>query len=507
MSNPIRNSQIVGIDLGTTYSVIAYYDDLGRARVIPNAEGEMKTPSVVYVGPGMKEILVGTPAWNMQMLEPKRTIKEFKRDIGTDIIYFEEGGHKITPDWCANQVLRKLRTDTIAFLGDPHAASSGVITVPAYFRENERQCVKSATEQAGITVLQLINEPTAAALAYGLSQKQGDQLVLVADLGGGTFDATLIQFAGGEANVLSTDGDKHLGGKDVDDLLLGLVREAFRDEHRLDLSREAHPAEWFTIEEEVRRQKHLLSARTEVLICARAEGRQVKVIVTRDTLRSLMASLLKRIREICIQVVNTAKVDMAEIQASLLVGGSSRLVCFREELKHLVGKDCLLSNQVSPDLAVAEGATVHAVKVINSKGNTVVGERLQAIPAPSIKHRDVMSHSLGVSVQDVVSGAKSCSVILPKNTPIPCQASKPYASVSDDQTCFKVMVLQGEDGQTLQDCLVVGEREIDLPSRKSDKPSLEATMGYDESGLVTVTVRDLISGKVENITTHFGAHP
>ena len=375
--------------------------------------------------------------------------------------------------------------------------------IPAYFKERERQSVKQSAEQAGIEVLGLINEPTAAGLAYGIHEKQGDCLLLIPDFGGGTYDVSIINFAGGEATVLASFGDKNLGGKDVDDVLMKLVQDGFKKEHGLELTAQSQPADWHSIRDEVIRQKHMLASRTEVRLCARVDGKQVVVPVTREVLRALLKPLLDRIVKITLETIELAKANRQEIKHVLRVGGSSRLVAFEEIMKQLVGTDCFLGGQVSPDLAVAEGAMIQAAKLVSATGRTMVNESLLAIPMPSIKHTDVMPHSLGVGVQDRVSSAIYCSVILERNRPIPCAEIKTYGSVDDQQTRFKVDVLQGEEGQPLSDCLVVGERELELPARTSAKPSIEVSMGYDASGMVKVNVRDLISGQTEDITVDF----
>jgi len=499
----IKNSQVVGIDLGTTNTVSTFCDDTGKPKVIPNLEGEMITPSIVYVGPGLKEILVGTPARNMMMLEPKRTIKEFKRDVGTDKVYFEEAGQAITPKWCQSQMLRYARESAIRYFGDDRAGSRMVVTVPAYFTEKERQSVKGSTDQAGAELLQLINEPTAAGLAFGIAEKPGDRLVLVLDFGGGTFDVSLVKYSGGHAEVLASHGDKHLGGADVDKLLMETVLAQFQKQHGLTVSANSHPADYFRLWEDVIRQKHMLASRNQVKLCVTVADKQVVMNWTREMLAALTRPLLERIEKVICELFDNAKVKREEVDQSLLVGGSSRLVTYQELIHRLFGKDRVGGGQVSPDLAVAEGAVIHAVKVVSAGGKSLVGESLQAIPKPAMSYTDVMPHSLGVAVQDRVSQATYCSVILERNIPLPCRAVKQYASVEDQQTKFKITVLQGEEGQSTKDCLVVGEKELELSPRKCTEPSLDVTMNYDASGMVSVVARDLISGKSEDITVNF----
>ena len=503
MKNHIKNNRVVGVDLGTTYTVAAYLDDSGKPKVIPNLDGDLKTPSVVYFGRKGKERLVGNAARNMQCIEPDRTLLEFKRDVGTDRDYFADGGESITPEVCLMEVLKYVRQCAVKYFDDDLAASEAVVSVPAYFRENERQCVKHAAESAGISVISLVNEPTAAGLAYNINATKGDQLVEVLDFGGGTFDASLISFAGGEANVLATHGDKQLGGKDVDDIMMAMVQEAFRREHSLDFSQSSHPADWFAIRDQVITQKHALSSRTEAKLCARVDGKAVALNITRQMLNEAIKPLMERAERIMLETVNNAKAEKSDIKHVLLVGGSSRLHAFQATVRQVFGPDAVVNGQTSPDLAIAEGAALLAAMLVVSSGKSLVGDALQAIPAPTVKYTDVMSHSLGVGVQYRNSSATFCSVILEKNTPTPCQAAKLYGSVDDRQTRFRVLVLQGENGQSIEECLVVGERELDLPARRSTEPSIECAMGYDASGMAKITVRDLISGKTEDITVDF----
>jgi len=503
MSGRIINSQVVGIDLGTTFTEATFWDDVGTPKPIPDLEGHLKTPSVVYVSKGAKEILVGVPALSMLFLEPERTFIEFKRDVGTDKIYLSENGIDIVPSSCQGFSLKNIRISSTKFFGDKRAASKAVITVPAYFGEKERQSVMKSAELAGIEVIMLINEPTAAALAFGISEKQGENLICVPDFGGGTFDVSVIQCSGGKIDVIGSSGDKYLGGKDVDKKITDMVQEKFMAEHNIEVSSVTCAPEWYGIWEEVIRQKHMLSSKNEVKIIARAMGKQVVLELSRDQLNKAVSPLMERIKAITFQLLKDISVSEKDITGVLPIGGSSRLSAFRDCLKEMFGEQKIIGGRVSPDMAVAEGAVIKAIKEITSKGNSLVNENLQAIPAPSIEVSDVMPHSLGVAVQDRVTDAKFCSVILEKNTLIPCRVSKTYGSVANDQKEFSIIVVQGEDNQPIDDCLTVGKKQLTLPNRGIDQKSIEITIGYDKSGMVDVCVHDLISNKVENIAIDF----
>ena len=503
MKNSIKNTTVVGIDLGTGFSELAILDDTGKPTVIPNLDGEFKTPSVVYVAPQEKEILVGTAALNIGVIYPERVIKQCKRDLGTDKVYFRENGVAWTPQRALAEILKYLRQSAIKYSGDDRAGSQAVITVPAFFNEKQRQIVMESAGMAGIQVLALIHEPTAAGLANGLSEKQGDRLVLIADFGQGTFDSSIVAFGSGEANVIATHGDNELGGKDVDEKLLKLVQDRFASEHSLSISAESHPADWYQTWQQVVHQKERLSSCNAVKICVRVDGKQILLEVTREVLAREIKPLIDRAEQAIDQTLMNAKVDQKAITHVLRIGGSSRLVAFEDMLKRKFGEDRIYGGKVSPDLAVAEGAAIHAAKLVFSSGATLVDKSLKAIPAPAIKHTDVMPHSLGVSVQDPVSMAQSCSVILEKNQPLPCKATKVYGSVTNDQKMFVVSILQGEEGQILKDTLVLVQKELQFEPRSPGQPSLEVSMGYDISGLVELEVKDLVSGKREHLNVDF----
>lgn len=498
----VKNSEIVGIDLGTTNTVVFCLDETGQPKIIQNLECELQTASVAYFG--KKEILVGTMAENMMFIESKYTVKEFKRDVGEDKVYFTQNGMSVTPELCQAEVLKYIRRSVIEHFGDKRGASQAVITVPAYFTEKERQSVKKSAHLAGIQVLQLINEPTAAALAYGLNERK-DSLILIVDFGGGTYDVSLVNNAGGKVDVLGTSGDKHLGGKDVDAIILAMVIDKFKNDHGIEVSPEACPEDYFGIWEEVIKKKHLLSSKQEVKIVARAQGKQIIVDLTREKLNEKIAPLMNKIRDITLNMLRDAKVDPNDIDHVVGVGGSSRLPIFKEILEDLFGKDSMIRGKISPNFAVSAGAVIKAIKIVNKAGNKIVDEHLQAIPAPAIQDTDVMSHSLGIGVQDCVSGATYCSVILSKNTPIPARLSKRYASVDNNQTRFNILVVQGENNEPISNCLKVAEKTVTLPPRDSSKESIEVLLGYDESGMVHVLIKDLITNQEEEITIDFYA--
>ncbi|MHB9143457.1 MAG: Hsp70 family protein [Paludibacter sp.] len=499
----IKNNEIGGIDLGTTFTEMGFWDDPGQSRIIPNLDGEMKTPSIVYFGNNGNDMQFGNAAESMLFLEPQLTVKEFKRHVGTDKIFFKMNNKEITPEICNAELLGYMRRSAISYFGEKNSLSKAVITVPAYFGEKERQSVRKSAQLESIEILNFVNEPTAAGLAYGLHERQGDFKVLFPDFGGGTYDVSLIQYSGGTTEVLATSGDKNLGGKDIDDALLNLVKEKFKKEHNIEITLEECPGDFYGIWENVIRVKHILASKKEARLIARYAGKQVVIDITVDQLNQLIAPFMDRIKSITLDMIGEAKVNHDEIQHVVFVGGSTRLQAFKNVFKNMFGEDKIVGGSISPDLAVAAGAVIEAIKIVSKSGKTVVDSKFHSLPAPAIQSIDVMSHSLGVAAQDRVSDARFCSVILKKNTTIPCEMSKFYASVNDTQSKFMITVLQGEDNQRIEDCLVVAQDILDLPPRDSSKESIEVSMGYNESGMVKVVVKDLISGKEEDITTDF----
>jgi len=495
-----KHFQVAGYDYGTSTTEVAILDETGQSKVIANLDGGLKTPSVVYFGPGLKEILVGQAAESMRFVEPGRTIMEAKRDIGTGKVYFSENGVDITPELCATETLKHVRASLIQYFGDDRAGGEGAVAVPANYLDNQRQATKGAAELAGIDVRHLISEPTAAGLAHGVNEKQGDRLVGFPDFGGGTLDFSLIKYSGEKVEVLASHGDAQLGGKDINNILLRKVAERFQAEHNIEISPEKNAADYYGIYMECIRVKELLSSKQEVKFVGRFEGKQIVADITRDEFKKDLAGLMERARKVILDGLDAAKISARDVDQVVLVGGSSRVVPYREMIGEVFGNDKIVGGSVSPDLAVAEGAAIKAGQIVWKAGDSLVTDKLEAIPAYAINATDVTPCSLGVNVQDRVSTGQYCSVILPKNSPIPCKIPKMYGSVSWDQETFIVLVLQGEQGQRVQDCLLVGQKELILPRRSPDKKTIEVTMSYDESALVKVLVHDLVSDKTYDIT-------
>jgi molecular chaperone DnaK len=498
----IKNTTVVGIDLGTSNTAFAFYEDTGP-KVIPNIDGEFTMPSVVHVPEDGSEPLVGASAWNLQLVDPERTFREFKRAMGTSDVFCNAGKKDVTATDLSVNVLKHVSRSLDEHFGEREKRKA-VVTVPAYFLEDARQATREAAEKAGFEVLGIINEPTAAAIAYGLNGEQGDNVVLIVDIGGGTTDITIGSKQGGEFEVLATDGDKHLGGKDVDELLVDWYCEEFQRQHDVEITEKDHPSERFTILEEMRRAKHALFARQEITVAARVGGKNLQLTLGRDKLAEMIEPLTDRVRNLIVTAEKASGVNRKELKV-LLVGGSTRLMPIREMIKGIFGEDSAVGGKLSPDHAVCLGAAIHAMNLaIEETDGVPVDPDFKPIPAPAGgKHKEATAHGLGVAVGVPGKDERRMSEILTRNSPIPCKATKEYGSMSDTQTEFQVEILQGRENQSVSEALVVGSKLLSLPPRSSKKASLEVTMAYDRNSMCCVTVFDRVSKKSVEITVDF----
>jgi molecular chaperone DnaK len=421
--------------------------------------------------------------------------------MGTDKVYGKAGDTAITPEWLSAQQLAYVAKSVDEFFGNRDKRSC-VISVPADFKEDRRQSTVRAGQQAGFEVIGIVNEPTSAFLAYGLSHQEGDQVIEVIDVGGGTTDVTIGSKQGSDFNVLASRGDQRLGGGDVDEILMAWACDAFKKQTGVDLTKESHPMEYFTAKEEIRHAKHALFAKQETKIAIRVDKDSMQLTLTRDKLADLIKPLLKKLEDLMLAAEADAKVKREELKV-LPVGGSWRLIAVREMVKRIYGEDRIVGGKTSPDQAVVLGSAIHAAKLASSLGKVLVDERLHAIPAPAIKHCDVTAHGLGVSVSKPGKQERFMSEILARNTPLPCTATKAYGSVEDNQTLFSIEVLEGREVQPVSECLVVASKELTFPARGSSNPSIDVTMSYDTNGMCRVVVFDRVSKRSEEITINF----
>jgi len=467
----------VGIDLGTTNSVVAVMEG-GEPVVIPNAEGSRLTPSVVaFTKTG--ERLVGAAAKRQAIINPDRTIVSIKRKMGTrERIRIDD--KEYTPEEISAMILQKLKADAEAYLGEK--VDAAVITVPAYFNDAQRTATKNAGEIAGLKVLRIINEPTAAALAYGLDKKS-NETILVFDLGGGTFDVSILEVGDGVFEVKATSGDTHLGGDDFDMRIVNWVADEFKKETGIDLRKD--PQAMQRLREAAEKAKIELSSMVETeinlpFITADAEGpKHLLYKITRAKFEELTADLVERLKGPFYQALSDAKLDVKDIDEVILVGGATRMPCVQELVRKLSGKEP--NKGVNPDEVVAIGAAIQA---------GVLGGEVKDVVL-----LDVTPLSLGIETLGGVF-----TKLIERNTTIPTRKSEIFTTAADGQTEVEIHVLQGEremarDNKTLGRFHLTG-----IPPAPRGVPQIEVTFDIDANGILHVSAKDLGTGKQQAIT-------
>ena len=476
-------SRAVGIDLGTTNSVVSVME-AGEPVVIPNAEGSRTTPSVVAFSK-TGEVLVGEVAKRQAITNPERTTRSVKRHMGESWTTTVDGT-KYTPQEISARILMKLKRDAEAFLGGP--VTEAVITVPAYFNDAQRTATKEAGAIAGLEVLRIVNEPTAAALAYGLDKGPAEQTVLVFDLGGGTFDVSVLEIADGVFEVKSTHGDTHLGGDDWDEAIMQWLIKTFKDTEGVDLSGDKMAVQ--RLKEAAEKAKIELSSLQETqinlpFITATAAGpKHLDVKLTRAKFNELTAALVERCRAPFEQAIADAGLTTKGIDQVILVGGSTRIPAVQELVASLTGKDP--HKGVNPDEVVAVGAAVQAGVL---KGDV-----------KDILLLDVTPLSLGIETKGGVM-----TTIIERNTTIPTRKSQVFSTAEDNQPSVEVHVLQGEREMALYN-QTLGKFSLDgiLPAPRG-VPQIEVSFDIDANGIVHVSAKDAATGKVQSMTITGGS--
>ena len=470
-------AKTIGIDLGTTNSCVAVMEG-GEAVVIPNSEGARTTPSVVGFSK-TGERMVGTVAKRQAITNPDRTISSIKREMGSSHTVTIDG-KKYTPQEISAMILQKLKADAEAYLGEN--VTSAVITVPAYFTDSQRQATKDAGKIAGLDVKRIINEPTAAALSYGID-KESDQKVMVYDLGGGTFDVSIIEMGDGVQEVLATAGNNRLGGDDFDMRIMNWICDQFRRSDGIDLSRDKMAMQ--RLKEAAEKAKIELSSMTTAqinlpFITSDSTGpKHLDLTLTRAMFNELTADLVDKTMGPVRQALSDSGLSVSQIDKVLMVGGSSRIPAVQEAVKKLIGKEPFKG--INPDECVALGAAI--------QGGVLEGD------VKGLLLLDVTPLSLGIETMGEV-----CTKIIERNTTIPTKKSQVFTTAADNQTSVEVKVLQGER-EFSRDNKLLGVFHLDgiAPARRGI-PQIEVTFDIDANGIVNVSARDKGTGKEQHIT-------
>ncbi len=500
-------SKVVGIDLGTTFSAVAHINEYGQPEIIPNTDSDRITASVVMFDEedGVTKVIVGKDAKNQAVALSEQIAEFIKRDMGKPKEECPQSfnGTDYSPEELSAMILAKIKKDAEAYLNTE--ITDAVITVPAYFHDAEREATRNAGKIAGLNVLQILNEPTAAALAYGIDRLGTDQTVFVFDLGGGTFDVTVMRVSGSKIEMIATNGDPKLGGKDWDDRIITYIAEMHEIEHGENPLNDNDLSLYQDLQTKAIAAKESLSRLDRARIVCGYNGKTTRVELAREKFEELTSDLLERCRVLCDIVLSEASMTWIGMDTILLVGGSTRMPMIREMVGTISGKK-INPHEVNPDEAVAIGAAIQATLHQISEGSTaaenmpdpVIDRFIGPDGAPKVTVIDGATHNLGIIVLNS-QREKINDVMIPKMTAVPCEIANQYGTVADNQKTALIRVMQGldqdqqEDEETKFDAYKLGECVLELPPGLPKGSPIEVIYKYNLDQTLEVTAKSISS--------------
>ncbi len=496
----IIEGQTVGIDVGTTYSAIAQLDKEGNPSIIDNADGRSITPSVVLLGDD-GQVMVGPTFERAAMEDPKNIVEAIKREMGNENYYVVFQDQKLTPEFISALIIKKLKQDAEKHIGP---IANVVLTVPYYFNDVRRKATQDAGEIAGLNVLDIINEPTAATLSYAWTKgelgrtdiESEKNTILVYDLGGGTFDVTVVEYTPTHFHVLATDGDVMLGGLDWSQRIVDHLSEQFMQKFGSDPRQS--PEMLRTLTQDCEKAKQALSNSTSTTISIYHEGKTLTVSLTRSDFERMTSDLLQRTKDTTELVIQQSEIDVKDLDEVILVGGSTYMPVVEKMLYDITHTDP--SRDVMPEAAVAQGAAIHAAILeakqtgAESRMGEAILKRLRAVTVS-----DVNSHSLGVKVTDPATSKKINHIMIPRNHAIPFSVSQKFVTTSDNQERIHVYILEGEAADP-DACSPIGDFIItNLPPKLKKGSPVEVTYRYDANGRIEASAKELTGNSVASI--------
>ncbi|MGN1065766.1 MAG: Hsp70 family protein [Thermoguttaceae bacterium] len=489
----------VGIDLGTTFSTLAIVNEQGEPTPIPNEDDDVETASLILLAEN-RHVIVGPNRSRAAMEDPENVIERIKRQMGTVGYHRQFDGHEITPEFVSSLILRKLKQDSERVIGP---IANAVITVPYYFNDTRRKSTQDAGRIAGLNVISIINEPTAAALTYawhrgelGRTESSAKHRILIYDLGGGTFDSTVVEYNATNFHVVSTDGDVKLGGVDWNDRLADYVCEKFKEKHGVNLQQ--FPKTMQILRNDCDVAKIQLTTREQTTITCRHEGMSVSVPITRQLFEELTYDLLQRTADTTEYVIQQANLKFSDLDAVVMIGGSTLMPQVPAMLERVTGLVPYRNPDLDPHTAVARGAAIHAaILEAQHNQNTKLDERVRKMLV-NVREEDVNSHGLGIVAADKNKQPIN-HIMIPRNTTLPFSISKTFQTTKDGQTRISVQVMEG-DAPDPTACALLGKcRIVGLPENMPKGTPVEVTYSFDKVGRISVSAREKLTNKEANI--------